>query len=39
MDEQVLDKEEVLAAVLGVDLRKAKKNILELKNLISFNNI
>ena len=24
MDEQVLDEEEVLAAVLGVDLRKAK---------------
>ena len=26
MDEQVLDEEEVLAAVLGVDLRKAKNS-------------
>ena len=39
MDEQVLDKEEVLAAVLGVDLPKAINTILELKKMISFNNI
>ena len=39
MDEQVLDEEEVLAAVLGVDLLKAINTILELKNLISFNNV
>ena len=33
MDEQVLDEEEVLAAVLGVDLPKAKarKSALELQ--------
>ena len=31
MDEQVLDKEEVLAAVLGVDLPKAKESALELQ--------